>query len=142
GSGGDRWGHYADEDAARLGQFTFDHGVTFFDNADAYGNGRAEELFGKSLKNSNVRRDQVEIGSKFGYDFYSDPGEAGSHRERKQDFSPKFMRFAIEQSFKRVGTDYLDLFMAHNIKLPQFRDDMFAELEKLKDEGKIKDWGI
>jgi aryl-alcohol dehydrogenase-like predicted oxidoreductase len=94
------------------------------------------------MKDAKIERSKIEIGGKFGYDFYSDPGEAGSHRERKQDFSPKFMRFAIEQSFKRLGTDYLDLFMAHNIKLPQFRDDMFAELEKLKDEGKIKVWGV
>src|SRR5207248_4840648 len=72
----------------------------------------------------------------------SDPGEAGSHRERKQDFSPKFLRRAFEQSLQRLGTDYLDLYMAHNIKLPQFRDDLFAELEKLKTEGKIKTWGV
>ncbi len=52
------------------------------------------------------------------------------------------MRYALEQSLKRLGTDFLDLYMAHNIKLPQFRDDMFAELEKLKAEGKIKVWGV
>ena len=52
------------------------------------------------------------------------------------------MRKALEQSLKRLGTDYIDLYMAHNIKLPQFRDDMFAELEKVKDEGKIKAWGV
>ena len=85
---------------------------------------------------------KVEIGSKFGYDFYTDPGEAGSHRERKQDFSPKFLRIALEQSLQRLGVEYIDLYMAHNIKLPQFRDDMFAELEKVKDEGKIKVWGV
>ena len=88
------------------------------------------------------RATQVEIGSKFGYDFYSDPGTPGSHRERKQDFSPTFMRYALEQSLQRLGTDYIDLYMAHNIKLPQFRDDMWAELEKVKQEGKIKAWGV
>src|SRR5204863_763321 len=62
--------------------------------------------------------------------------------ERKQDFSPKFMRFAREQSLNRLGTDSIDLYMAHNIKLPQFRDDLFAELEKVKEEGKIKVWGV
>src|SRR3954451_24608124 len=140
--GVDWWGHYTDERAIELCQFSYDRGITFFDNGDAYGNGRAEILFGKFLKESGIARDAIEIGGKFGYDFYSDPGEAGSHRERKQDFSPKFMRFAIEESFKRVGTDHFDLYMAHNIKLPQFRDDTFAELEKLKDEGKIKAWGV
>jgi len=138
--GVDWWGHYADERGIELCKFSLDQGITFFDNGDAYGNGRAETVFGQFLK--TVSRDKVEIGSKFGYDFYNDPGEAGSHKERRQDFSPKFMRFALEQSLKRLGTDYIDLYMAHNIKLPQFRDDLFAELEKVKDEGKIKVWGV
>ena len=138
--GVDWWGHYTDEQGVELCQFAYDQGITFFDNGDAYGNGRAEEILGQFLK--TVPRDQVEIGSKFGYDFYSDPGEVGSHKERKQDFSPKFLRFAYEQSLKRMGIEYLDLYMAHNIKLPQFRDDMFAELEKMKQEGKIRVWGV
>jgi aryl-alcohol dehydrogenase-like predicted oxidoreductase len=140
--GVDWWGHYTDERAFEMCQFSYDHGVTFFDNGDAYGNGRAETVFGKFLKQSRIARDQVEIGSKFGYDFYSDPGEVGSHRERRQDFSPTFMRSSLEKSLTRLQTDYVDLYMAHNIKRPQFRDDMFAELEKLKDEGKIKVWGV
>ena len=97
--GVDWWGHYTDEDGIRLMKFAQDRGITFFDNGDAYGNGRAETMFGKFLK--TTRRDRIEIGGKFGYDFYNDPGEVGSHKERKQDFSPKFMRFALEQSLKR-----------------------------------------
>jgi aryl-alcohol dehydrogenase-like predicted oxidoreductase len=140
--GVDWWGHYEDQRALDLMKFSFDQGITFFDNGDAYGNGRAEELFGRFLQAGAVRRDQVEVGGKFGYDWYSDPGMPGSHRERKQDFSPQFLRTALEKSLQRLGTDYIDLYMAHNIKLPQFRDDLFAELEKVKDEGKIKVWGV
>jgi aryl-alcohol dehydrogenase-like predicted oxidoreductase len=140
--GVDWWGHYTDERAIELCQFSFDQGITFFDNGDAYGNGRAETLFGKFLKESAIPRDKIQIGSKFGYDIYSDPGEPGSHKERKQDFSPAFLRSSLEKSLQRLGTDHVDLYMAHNIKLPQFRDDMFAELEKVKDEGKIKVWGV
>jgi aryl-alcohol dehydrogenase-like predicted oxidoreductase len=138
--GVDWWGHYTDEQALSLMKFAFDQGITFYDCGDAYGNGRAETLLGQFLK--TVPRDKIEIGSKFGYDIYTDPGEPGSHRERKQDFSPKFLRFALEKSMQRLGTDVIDLYMAHNIKLPQFRDDVFAELEKIKDEGKIKVWGV
>jgi aryl-alcohol dehydrogenase-like predicted oxidoreductase len=138
--GVDWWGHYTDEDGVRICQFAYDQGITFFDNGDAYGNGRAESVFAKFLK--TIPRDKIEIGSKFGYDFYNDPGVPGGHNERKQDFSPKFLRFALEQSLKRLNVDVIDLYMAHNIKLPQFRDDMFAELEKIKDEGKIKVWGV
>jgi aryl-alcohol dehydrogenase-like predicted oxidoreductase len=140
--GVDWWGHYTQEDCDRLCSFSTDQGITFFDNGDAYGNGRAETLFGNWMKTAKIDRAKVEIGGKFGYDFYSDPGVPGGHSERKQDFSPKFIRYALEQSLKRLQTDYIDLYMAHNIKLPQFRDDMFAECEKLKDEGKIKVWGV
>jgi aryl-alcohol dehydrogenase-like predicted oxidoreductase len=121
-------------------QFAYDKGITFFDNGDAYGNGRAEELLGRFLK--TVPRDSVQVGSKFGYDFYSDPGVPGSHSERKQDFSPAFMRRSLEHSLKRLGVDTIDLYMAHNIKMPQFRDDLFAELDRARDEGKIKLWGV
>jgi aryl-alcohol dehydrogenase-like predicted oxidoreductase len=140
--GVDWWGHYTQEDCDRLCSFSLDQGVTFFDNGDAYGNGRAETLFGNWMKTAGVARERVEIGSKFGYDFYTDPGVPGSHSERKQDFSPRLLRYSLEQSLKRLQTDYIDLYMAHNIKLPQFRDDMFAELEKVKEEGKIKVWGV
>jgi aryl-alcohol dehydrogenase-like predicted oxidoreductase len=138
--GVDWWGHYTDQQALDLMHFSFDQGITFFDSGDAYGNGRAESLLGQFLK--TVPRDKIEVGGKFGYDFYSDPGTPGSHRERKQDFSPKFLRFALEKSLARLGTDVIDLYMAHNIKLPQFRDDLFAELEKIQAEGKIKVWGV
>lgn len=140
--GVDWWGHYTDERAAEVCQFSYDQGITFFDNGDAYGNGRAETVFGKWLKQSGLSRDKVEIGGKVGYDFYSDPGTPGSHSERKQDFSPKFIRYALEQSLTRLGVDHLDVYTAHNIKLPQFRDDAFAELEKIKDEGKVRAWGV
>jgi len=138
--GVDWWGHYTDEAALKLMRFSYDKGVTFFDNGDAYGNGRAETILGKFVQ--EIGRDKIEIGGKFGYDFYSDPGVAGSHKERKQDFSPKFLRFALEESLKRMQTDHIDLYMAHNIKLPQFKDDLFAELEKVREEGKIAVWGV
>src|SRR5947209_5470190 len=64
--GVDWWGHYTEEDAVRLCKFAFDQGITFFDNGDAYGNGRAETSFAKFLE--SVPRDKVEIGGKFGYD--------------------------------------------------------------------------
>lgn len=138
--GVDWWGHYSDADGVRLMKHAYDHGITFFDTGDAYGNGRSERVVGEFLK--SVPREKVQIGSKFGYDFYSDPGTPGSHRERKQDFSPQFLRRALEKSLERLGCEYLDLYMAHNIKLPQYRDDLFAELEKMKDQGLVRVWGV
>src|SRR5919112_1288857 len=70
--GVDWWGHYTDERALELCKFSYDQGITFFDNGDAYGNGRAEEVFGRWMKDAKVDRSKIEIGGKFGYDFYSD----------------------------------------------------------------------
>ncbi|MDB5324931.1 MAG: putative aldo/keto reductase, partial [Phycisphaerales bacterium] len=140
--GVDWWGHYTQEDCDRLCSFSLERGITYFDNGDAYGNGRAETMFGNWVKTAKVDRSKIQIGGKVGYDFYGDPGTPGSHSERKQDFSPAFVRKAIEESLKRLQTDYIDLYMAHNIKLPQFRDDFWPALEKLKTEGKIKTWGV
>jgi aryl-alcohol dehydrogenase-like predicted oxidoreductase len=140
--GVDWWGHRTQDDCDQLCSFSLDRGVTFFDNGDAYGNGRAEELLGNWIKTAGVDRSKIQIGGKFGYDFYSDPGVPGSHSERKQDFSPAFVRKALEESLRRLQTDYIDLYMAHNIKLPQFRDDLWPELDKLIGEGKIRTWGV
>lgn len=139
-AGVDWWGHYTDEQAVHLFKYAYDQGITFFDNGDAYGNGRAESVFAQFLK--TVPRDRIQIGGKFGYDFYSDPGAPGSHRERKQNFSPQFLRLALERSLSRMGVDCIDVYMAHNIKLPQYRDDLFAELEKIREQGKIRTWGV
>ncbi len=141
--GVDWWGHRDQSDCDRLCGFALDRGITFFDNGDAYGNGRAETLFANWLKTlPNSQRDKVVIGGKFGYDFYSDPGTPGSHKERTQDFSPAFLRKALENSLERLGVDHIDIYTAHNIKLTQFNDDLFAELDKIQQEGKVRAWGV
>jgi aryl-alcohol dehydrogenase-like predicted oxidoreductase len=118
----------------------YDLGVNFFDTAAAYGNGRAESLLAQTIDYAG--RENLVISTKFGYDFYGDPGEQGGHRERRQDFSPAFLRYDLEQSLSRLKIDVIDLYQAHNLKLPQYQDDLFTELEKLTDEGKIRYWGI
>jgi aryl-alcohol dehydrogenase-like predicted oxidoreductase len=138
----DRWGHYRQNECNRLCSFSLDQGVTFFNNGDAYGQERAETVFGRWMKSARVDRSKIQIGSNFGYEFDSEPAEARGHRESTQNFSPAFMRSSLEKSLTRLGTDHVDLFMAEHIKLPQFRDDLFAELEKVKSEGKIRAWGV
>lgn len=140
--GVDWWGHRTQDDCNRLCSFSLERGVTFFDNGDAYGNGRAEELLGVWMKSARIDRSSIEVGGKFGYDWKTDPGEVGSHRERKQDFSASHMTRSLEESLARLGTDYLDVYLAHNIKLPQFNADLFPALDKLKQQGKVRSWGV
>ncbi len=134
------WGEFSDEAGVRLQNQAFDLGVNFFDSAAAYGNGRAERLLAETIRYAG--REKLIISTKFGYDFYTTPGEEGGHRERPQDFTPTFLRYDLEQSLQRLEIDCIDLYQAHNLKLPQFGDDLFAELEKLTDEGKIRYWGV
>ncbi len=134
------WGTFTDEQAIALQNQAVDLGCNFFDTAPAYGNGRAEKLLKPTI--AHAGRDRLIISTKFGYDFHADPGKEGGHRERKQDFSPKAIRAELEQSLQRMGLDVIDLYQAHNIKQPDFRDEVFATLEDLKTQGKIRHWGV
>ena len=102
------WGDYSDEQAIHLLHRAADLGITFFDTADTYGDGRGETILADAFAKGGRRADVV-IGTKFGYDFYGH-GERRGQQERPQDFSPRFIRFALEQSLRRLGTDYVDLY--------------------------------
>ncbi len=134
------WGEFTDSEGIRLQNKAFDLGVNFFDSAAAYGNGRAERLLAQTIKYAG--RDNLVISTKFGYDFYFDPGEQGGHRERRQDFTPAFLRYDLEKSLERLEIDCIDLYQAHNLKLTQFRDDIPETMEKFVKEGKIRYWGV
>ena len=129
------WGITDEEHGKSLLRSAYDKGVTLFDTADTYGQGRGETMLAETLGDV---RDKIVIATKFGYDFYNNPPREGQ-RELPQDFSPKFVRFALEQSLKRLNTDYIDIYQAHNIKMPTVQsDELFATLEDLKREGKIR----
>jgi len=129
------WGITDDAVGIDLMRRAYDKGVTFFDTADTYGDGKGETLLAEALGDV---RDKIVIGTKFGYDFYNNEDRAGQ-RERPQDFSPKFVRFACEQSLKRLGTDHIDIYQIHNPRMPTVEnDELFATLEDLKAEGKIR----
>jgi aryl-alcohol dehydrogenase-like predicted oxidoreductase len=133
------WGEYTDEQACNLLRCALDLGVTFFDTGDTYGNGRGETILAQAF---GGRRSDVVIATKFGYDFYTDTGERRGQRERPQDFSPRFARFALEQSLKRLQTDYVDLLQLHNPRMEAIqRDDLFELLDRFKEEGKIRAYG-
>lgn len=134
------WGTYTDEEAVRLHQKAFDLGITFFDTADGYGNGRAESQIAQAFPG---RRDKIQIATKFGYNFYEHGGERRGQQEIPHDFSPKFVRFALEKSLERLNTDYIDLYQLHNPRMTHIEsDDLFALLEEFVAEGKIRGYGV
>jgi aryl-alcohol dehydrogenase-like predicted oxidoreductase len=115
-----------------------DLGLTLFDTADVYGDGAGETILRQAFAG---RREEIVIATKGGYDFYNHPAPGGQ-QERPQDFSPPFLRFAVEQSLQRLGTDRIDLYQLHNVKMEHvLADDLAATLEALVDEGKLRYWG-
>jgi aryl-alcohol dehydrogenase-like predicted oxidoreductase len=132
------WGNYSDDDARRLIRRAIDYGVNYIDTADAYGNGRGESMLQPVLQE---HRD-LHVGTKFGYDFYNNPERPRGQRELPQDFSPKFIRFALEQSLRRLGTDHVAIYQPHNPRVTTLlTDEHWETLEALKSEGKILAYG-
>ncbi|HEX8171173.1 MAG TPA: aldo/keto reductase [Thermoanaerobaculia bacterium] len=132
------WGTYSDDEAQRLIRAAIDRGVNYIDTADAYGNGRGETVLAPILK----EHPDLVVGTKFGYDFYNNPERPRGQRELPQDMSPGFIRFACEQSLKRLGTDHIAIYQPHNPRVAALMlDEHWETLEQLRAEGKILAFG-
>jgi aryl-alcohol dehydrogenase-like predicted oxidoreductase len=132
------WGTYTDAQAQDLIRSAINHGISYIDTADAYGNGRGESMLEPILKE---HRDLI-VGTKFGYDFYNNPERPRGQRELPQDMSPKFIRFACEQSLQRMGIDTIAIYQPHNPRVDVLmQDEHWDTLESLKREGKILSYG-
>jgi aryl-alcohol dehydrogenase-like predicted oxidoreductase len=116
-----------------------DSGVNFIDTAPVYGDAALGETILRDVL--ATRRDEIVITTKCGYDT-SKPRPAGQ-REHPQDFSPAAVRQQCDESLARLGTDYIDLYQLHNVRIePVLADDLWAELEALRVEGKIRELGV
>jgi aryl-alcohol dehydrogenase-like predicted oxidoreductase len=130
------WGEKSVAEASHLLRRAHDLGITFFDTADTYGNGAGETLLADALGD---RRSEITIATKFGYDWVNHAGARRGQQEIPQDWSPGYARRACEASLHRLRTDYIDIYQLHNVRFDGLqRDDLFAELEQLKAEGKIR----
>jgi aryl-alcohol dehydrogenase-like predicted oxidoreductase len=125
------WGVNDRNEALRIIQKSLEAGCNFFDTAPAYGRGASEELLGEGLK--TVRKDVI-VCTKFGHT-----------AEGITDFSTNAIRPSIEASLRRLQTDYLDIVLLHNPPREMMDgriSSQYAELEKLKAEGKIREYGV
>ena len=125
------WGLHDSGEALKIVDAALDAGCNFFDTAPGYGQGRSEELLGQALK--PLRR-QVVICTKFGHD-----------ADGRNDFSAKAIRPSLEGSLRRLQTDYIDVLLAHNpprAMMDGRESDRYEELERLKNEGKIRAYGV
>ena len=129
----------SEAEAVNLLVRAFDLGVTFFDTADTYGDGYGERVLARAL---GRQRHDVVIATKVGYDMYTtvlspDPVP------RELNFGPRYVRYACEQSLRRLNTDYIDLYQLHDPSMYTLEDDeLFETLEDLVREGKIRYFGF
>ncbi|UNK46068.1 aldo/keto reductase [Arthrobacter sulfonylureivorans] len=134
--GGD-WGDQEDADSVATLHAALDAGINFFDTADLYGFGHAEEMVGKAVAG---RRDEVYIATKFGYQ-WEKYGEAAGAQPRI--YSGQHVRDALEGSLRRLGTDYVDLYQAHNCPPEVLSSaEWWEEMDTLVQEGKVRAVGV
>jgi aryl-alcohol dehydrogenase-like predicted oxidoreductase len=129
------WGKFTESEAIALMHKAFDLGMNLFDAADTYGNGLSEELLAKAFPK---QRDELVIATKVGYDFYNFGEARKGQREIPQDFSPQFIRTAVDKALQRLKTDRIDILQLHNVRHEQVEmDELWDTLASLKKEGKI-----
>jgi len=128
---GGTWGKTDDQESLKALQRAMDAGVNFFDTADVYGGGRSEELLAKATKG---KESDIHIASKFcrAGDIY-DP----------ETYSEKSVTAYLENTLKRLNRDQLDLYQIHCPPLEILKDGkVFEVLDKLKQQGKIRNYGV
>ncbi len=112
-----------------------DLGVTLFDAADTYGNGRSEELLAQAFE-TPAQRDRIVIATKVGYNFYDHGDERGrGQREIPHDFSLPFIRRAVDEALRRLKTDRIDILQLHNIRMEQAEDGALWGLLETPPQG-------
>ena len=129
--GGYGWGSVQESELLDAVHAALDAGVNFFDTADTYGLGQSERTLAKGL---GSRRRDVVIESKFGV-------RVGGGKT-VYDNSPEYIQQALEESLRRLNTDYIDVYLIH------YRDgktpiaDVVGKLEELKAAGKLRYYGL
>ncbi|MBU2446224.1 MAG: aldo/keto reductase [Bacteroidetes bacterium] len=122
------WANVDEKEVAEAVNYTIDQGVNHFDNADVYGNGRAERMLGRILGN---RTNNFIIATKVGWF----PGTAA------HAYEPLHIRHQCEQSLKNLNRDYIDLYYFHHGNFgdnDEYLDDAIEVIYRLREEGKIR----
>ncbi len=123
----DSWGGSGVEQATRLVDLCLEAGLNFFDTADIYSDGKAEEVLGEALKG---RRDRVLISTKATFRNGPGPNDIGSSRQH--------LIKAVDASLRRLGTDYIDLFQLHAFDARTPVEETLATLDHMVESGKIR----
>ena len=129
--GSSKWREWVlDEEASRpLIKQALEAGINFFDTADMYSLGASEEVLGRALKDFGPARDKVIIATKVFYPVGDDPNQRGLSR--------KHVMHAIDDSLRRLGTDYVDLYQIHRFDPETPIEETLEALHDVVRAGKV-----
>lgn len=113
-------------------------GFNFFDHANIYAHGRAEEVFGRVMKENPALREKIILQSKCGIRWAGDP----EGTPQRFDFSYENIVTSVEASLKRLGTDYLDILLLHRPDVLWEGEEIARAFAELKAAGKVRYFGV
>jgi predicted oxidoreductase len=113
-------------------------GVNSFLTSYAFGQGKVEELFGKLIDNKTIKRKDIVLFSKFGYQSKLDKNGNVDYKE----FNEKYLLKNVEDSLKRLKTDFIDVFLIHEFDPLMNIEEIASALTTLKVSGKIRHVGV
>ena len=131
--GGSEWGAVAEDAAIATCLSAIERGINLIDTAPIYGRGRAEEIVGKAIR-AHGKRDAFYIATKAGLEW--------NERGVFANSTPARLRREIEDSLRRLGTDYVDLYQIHWPDTIAPIDDAVAVLTEFQREGKVRALGV
>jgi aryl-alcohol dehydrogenase-like predicted oxidoreductase len=121
------WGERDHDESIRIIHAALDAGINFLDTADVYAAGESEEIVGKALKG---RRDDVVLATKFHGPMGDDPNRRGNSR--------RWIVQAVDDSLRRLGTDWIDLYQVHRPDPATDIDETLGALSDLVRQGKVR----
>jgi aryl-alcohol dehydrogenase-like predicted oxidoreductase len=125
------WANVNEDEITEAIKLSIDAGVNHFDNADVYGNGKAEQMLCRVLKRLGLKTNDFVIATKMGHF----PGTAA------HAFEPAHIRHQCEQSLINLGRDYIDLYYFHHAGFGEgdfYLDDAADVMDRLVEEGKVR----
>lgn len=117
-----------------------DLGITTFDHADIYGNYQIESLFGKAIKESKIKREDIVLSTKCGINIID--SSRPEYRNRFYDSSPEHINKSVERSLQNLGTDYIDILLLHHPDPLMDADETASALTTLVKRGIVKHVGV
>lgn len=142
-SGTMNWGvwdkNLTPKEMENLIQVCIENKITTFDHADIYGDYTTEADFGKAFKASKISREKLQLITKCGIQLVT---ESRNNKIKHYDYSKEYIIWSVEESLKKLKTDYVDVFLLHRPSPLMQADEIAEAVEKLKTEGKILDFGL